>query len=228
MPIERHRLYVGGDGVETNIGVKTAALYIRTSDDESDKNTSQQIQLIELKRRAAEEKWHVFDIYIDNDGEQFKRLLDDARAKKFDAVAVMKLDRLSGNSKSLVNILNQFDKLGITVVSNEEGFNTSTPYGKYAMHILQTVTGINRAKIKIKVKDIGHVQTRAAATKPLFGYLHNSKTKQLEINEAEARIVQDIFRLYVSDGLQSYQIAKKLNEAGVKPSPPDKKWDKKQ
>src|SRR6266487_5178002 len=48
---------------------------------------------------------------------QLNRLLAGARARKFDAVLIWKLDRFGRSLKHLVNSLAKFESLGITFVS---------------------------------------------------------------------------------------------------------------
>lgn len=65
-----------------------------------------------------------------------------------DCVVVYKLDRLARSIRDLLNIVDKIERLGCTFRSLTESFDTSTPAGKMAFHMLGAVAEFERALIR--------------------------------------------------------------------------------
>ena len=97
------------------------ALYSRVSSEEqASEGVSIPAQKDTLSNYAAAMKWEVFDEYVDaghsggtDERPAFKRLIRDAREKRFDIIAVSKLDRFFRNLRLLLNYLHELERLGI-------------------------------------------------------------------------------------------------------------------
>src|SRR5207249_3431243 len=79
--------------------------------------------------------------------EQGARLLDDARAKKFDTVLIFKLDRLGRDPRLILNAVKELEDLGVQVKSMTEPFDTASPSGRFLLTILSGVAGLERDTI---------------------------------------------------------------------------------
>src|SRR5882672_6943981 len=94
-------------------------------------------QLISLREFAERRGWVIYEEYIDNGFSGTKsstrpalqRLWKDARQRKFDVVAVWKLDRYGRSLRDLVNSLEEFRSLGIEFVSLTEAIDFSSSLG---------------------------------------------------------------------------------------------------
>jgi len=130
------------DGMDTK--QQRVAIYARVSSQEQAiEGVSIEAQVAALKAYAKSQGWEIADEYIDggysggtDDRPAFKRLLLDAERKRFNIVAVCKLDRFFRNLRLLLNYLYGLEQLGIKFVSTQEGLDTSTPYGKFAVQIM--------------------------------------------------------------------------------------------
>ena len=58
------------------------------------------------------------------------RLLADAQRRKFDAIAIVKLDRLGRSLHHLLTVLGELEALGVDLISLDDGLDTSTPVGR--------------------------------------------------------------------------------------------------
>jgi DNA invertase Pin-like site-specific DNA recombinase len=76
-----------------------------------------------------------------------QRLLSDARARKFDAVAVWKIDRFGRSLRHLVNTLADLEALGIAFISLRDSLDFTTPSGKLQFHVLAAVAEFERSLI---------------------------------------------------------------------------------
>jgi len=63
------------------------------------------------------------------------RLLADARRRRFDAVAVVKLDRLGRSLHHLLTLLGQLEELGVGFISLDDAIDTSTASGRLFMQM---------------------------------------------------------------------------------------------
>src|SRR3990172_48869 len=102
----------GGDGMEQSKTMKVA-LYSRVSTGEqAEEGGSIDAQREALKKYAAIKGWEVFHEYVDagqsggtDDRPAFKLLMQDAREKRFDVIAVCKMDRFFRNVRLLLDYL---------------------------------------------------------------------------------------------------------------------------
>ena len=61
---------------------------------------------------------------------QFKRMLQDARKKKFSVIVCYRLDRISRNVGDFAKMIDELNRMEIGFVSIRETFDTSTPIGQ--------------------------------------------------------------------------------------------------
>ena len=130
----------------------------------------------------------------------FQRLLADIEAGKVDAVAVYRMDRLTRSLLDFTQLIEGFNRKGISFVSVTESFDTTTPMGRMTMNLLATFAQFERESIAQRTRDkIVASRRRGMWTggRPVLGY--DVVEKKLVVNEAEAVQVRDIFRLYLDD-----------------------------
>lgn len=201
-----------------------AALYARVSTEEQTQNFSIENQLDHLSKYCEQHGYQVVEKYVDPgwsgtviDRPALTRLLKEARAKLFDTVVVYKLDRLFRNSH-MYNTLAEWEELGIYLSSVTEPFDTTTTMGKAYLGMASTFAEWERNTFMERSRD----GVRKAVEKGLYsggivayGYRLNPDTKQLEIEQQEAKIVTDIFHWLVNEKMTCYSIAQRLNALRV-------------
>ena len=138
---------------------KKVAIYARVST--SDKDQHPETQLLPLRNYATLRQWQVFDTYVDEESGRFekknkraafKRLLDDARKRKFDILLVFRYSRFARSTKNLVDALSDFDKLGIDFVSYSENIDTTTSHGKFFFTVIAAFAQLESDTISDNVK----------------------------------------------------------------------------
>ena len=114
------------------------ALYARVSTDEQ----TVAPQLDALREYARARGLEVVDEYADQgvSGSKDRRLaLDEMMAKakrrNFDAVAVVKLDRLGRSLHHLLTLLGELEALGVDLIAVDDGLDTTTPVGRLFFQI---------------------------------------------------------------------------------------------
>ena len=153
---------------------------------------------------------------IDRPGLQ--KLLSSIKEGRINCVVVYKVDRLSRSLMDFVQLLEFFDKNNVTFVSITQAFNTNTSMGRLTLNILLSFAQFEREIISERTKD-----KMAAARKrgqwlggrPPFGYTREKDSKKLTINQEEANIVREIFKLYI-EGNSLIQVAQILNNKGLR------------
>jgi site-specific DNA recombinase len=117
------------------------AIYRRVSTTEQ--GNSLKAQLAMLNEYVKGHDWELVGDYVDDgySGGSDQRpglesLLRDAEAHLFNTLIVTKLDRFFRSIRLLLDYLERLDKLGTAFISTSEGLDTSSPMGKFTLHIL--------------------------------------------------------------------------------------------
>ncbi|OAA94112.1 recombinase family protein [Clostridium coskatii] len=152
----------------------------------------------------------------------FQRMMELAKIRQFDVIAVYKIDRIARNIVDFVNVYDELDKLNIKLISITEGFDPSTPVGKMMMMLLASFAEMERMNIAQRVKDnmkelakMGHW----SGGTPPKGYKANrikensKKITHLELIEDDAKDIKEIFEQYAL-GLSMYKISKSFKAKG--------------
>jgi len=201
------------------------AIYVRVSTDEQAKaGYSLAAQVDKIKSFIKSQGWITTEIYSD-DGYSAKdrkrpalqRLLDDVSEKRFDAILVYKIDRLSRRLKDLIEIVEELAHYGVGFKSITELIDTTTPEGRLMFHQFGSFAQYERELIAKRTK-LGMVK-RLKEGKwnggyAPYGYYLNSPN--LKIKESEAKVVRTIFDLADKKQMGAISIARHLNENGVK------------
>jgi DNA invertase Pin-like site-specific DNA recombinase len=132
---------------------KIVAIYIRVSKlDQHPEN-----QEIELKQYAQSRSYDIFDIYEDRiSGAKdtrpgLDRLMQDARAGRFKTVIVWKIDRLGRSVAHMVQVIQEWENLGIDFIITTLGVDTRTPVGKLVLGVLMQIAEFERELIKERI-----------------------------------------------------------------------------
>jgi site-specific DNA recombinase len=127
-----------------------------------------------------------------------KRLLADVKAGKIDVVVVYKIDRLSRSMLDFLNLVELFERHGVTFVSVTQSFNTKDAMGRMALNILVTFAQFERELIGERIRD----KVAASRRKGIWmggwtplGY--EVRDRKLIIHQEDAERVRSIFRRFV-------------------------------
>lgn len=152
-------------------------------------------------------------------------LLAAARAGRITTVYVYKLDRLGRDIRVILEAMHQLEQAGCALVSMTESFETVTPAGRAMLGMLAVFAGFERDQMQARIRDGKEAAMKKPAKwlggpRPPYGYRVEGKghTAVLVVNEDEARYVEGMFRLYLNEAMNTYQIADYLNSVGA-PTP---------
>lgn len=214
--------------MERSENVRTA-LYIRVSTDEQSKEGySLDAQIDKLEAFCYSQGWTITKVYREEgqsaknmNRPQLKKLLKELHT--IDVVLVYKLDRLSRSVADINKLLQTFEENKVSFKSSTEPYDTTTSQGKLLINIFASLAQFEREQLAERVymgmTKKAELGERNGGRAP-FGY--RLKDGQLVIEENEARIIREMYRLYnagkglrtVSIYLQQFGIEKNIRTIG--------------
>src|SRR5262245_30059939 len=134
--------------------MRRIALYARVSTPEQTVDP----QIDGLRQYASARGLEVAREYVDHgvSGARARRpaldeLLADARRRRFDALAVVKLDRLARSVRHLTTLAADLEALGVDLVVLDQAIDTSTSTGRLLFHVLGAIAEFERDLIRERV-----------------------------------------------------------------------------
>ena len=128
-------------------------IYCRVSTE--DQSTEQQVGPCVKRCEAEGWEYQVFEEKISGAKENRRELdllMQSVRSKECQAVMVYKLDRLGRSLKHLLQIIEELQNKGVKFVSISEGFDTTTPMGRFGLHIMGSLAQMEREMISERTK----------------------------------------------------------------------------
>jgi DNA invertase Pin-like site-specific DNA recombinase len=209
------------------------AIYVRRSVSDKDKdNNSLSIDSQKADCIKSLEPGETYRIYCD-DGKsakdiehrpEFQMMMSDAREGLISCIIVKKYDRFSRNMREYLNITNELDSYGVSVISLTEPFNTATKEGRMMRNNLLNFAEFERETIAARVTDA--YNTRATETgfyqggKVYYGYKSdrrtiNGKTGSVLVASDKAEVVRLAYQLYRNPNCSLKDIIEYFRENGI-------------
>jgi len=135
--------------------MKKCAVYARVSTLEQHVET----QLYDLRQLAQNRGFEVVAEYTDHgvSGAKARRpgldaLMTDARKRKFSVVLVAAFDRMARSTKHFLQVIDEFDSLGIEFVSRRENVDTSGPMGRLFLTLIGSIAELESELIRERIR----------------------------------------------------------------------------
>jgi DNA invertase Pin-like site-specific DNA recombinase len=210
------------------------ALYARKSvERENSISCETQIEYCRAMLKPDERSKKVLT-FIDNgfsggntDRDGFQKMMRQVERGKISKVIIYRIDRISRSLSDFVGILETFKAHGVELVSSQESFDTSSPYGEMIVKLLVVFAEFERKSTIERVtqayqhrSDLGIYM---GGRRP-YGFtltetvIHGIKTKMLEPLETEAEQVRYIFDSYASGGISLRRLMDNLVQNNILPS----------
>jgi len=150
------------------------------------------------------------------DRPEYQQMMARIRSGEFSHVLVWKLDRISRNLLDFAAMYDELKRLGVTFVSKNEQFDTSSAMGEAMLKIILVFAELERKMTAERVTAV--MITRAGnglwnGGRVPFGYSYDKATETFSVNEDESAIVLRMYDLYEETN-SLLQVTKTLNAAG--------------
>lgn len=209
--------------------IKRCAVYTRKS---SEEGLEQEFNSLHAQRDAGEayiisqkhEGWVLVPDEYDDGGfsggnmerPALQRLLSDVAAGKIDVVVVYKVDRLSRSLPDFARLVEVFDKHQVSFVAVTQQFNTTSSMGRLTLNILLSFAQFEREVTGERIRDKFLLSKKKG--KWMGGCIplgYDIIDRKLIINEGEATIIREIFKLFVETRSQ-IETAERINAMGFR------------
>jgi len=206
----------------------STGIYVRVSTEEqAQEGFSIRGQIEKLKTYALLKDWDIYNIYSDEgisgknivDRPAVNKLIEDIKNGHVNNVLVFKVDRLTRSTKDLIELVDLFEECDCVFNSLTESIDTDTPSGRMFLKIIGIFAEFERenlaSRLKLgferKVKEGYSLANNVLS----YGYTKKKGQKIQEVQPEEARIVREIYSMYIDENLSMNKIARTLNERKV-------------
>ena len=161
-----------------------------------------EVQLTRLREYAVGRGWAIVEEYVDrvsgakSTRPEWERLLADAHRRRFDAVAVWKLDRAARSVSHLVRSAEILRSLGVDFASLTEAWDTTTPQGRLIFHVLAAVAEFEHSLVAERTR-----AGIAVARQRNPGRRWGRRPKRVDLGEA---------RRLLDEGVPKAEVARRL------------------
>lgn len=200
------------------------AAYARVSSNSEDQKHSFAAQNAYYSKLITDDpNWELADIYADqgitgtsiDKRDDFLRMMEDCRKGRIDRILVKSSSRFARNAKESLEAVRELAALGVSVYFEEQNIDTAQVSGEVLIAMFaalaqresEAISKRRRWSYQVQMKE-GQFNTCQAP----IGYRLDGR--ELEVIPEEAKVVQRIFREYLS-GRNSRELARMLNEENV-------------
>lgn len=200
--------------------------YARVSTDRYEQLNSLENQVTYFSNFIKEqENWTFVDGYVDEGisgtsvkkREDFLRMVDDAKKKKFDLILTKEISRFSRNTLDSIKYTQELLSNGVGVHFLSDNINTFQPDSELRLTIMSSIAQEEIRKLSERVR-FGYKRSVEKGIVPgsnnIYGYIKNKG--KLVIDEEQAKFIRLIFETYVSENIGVHRLGFKLfDEYGV-------------
>ena len=222
--------------------MKTAAIYTRVSSDQQKENKTIGSQVDELLNFAEEQGYVVPDAYVFKDEGYsgailvrpgLEKVRDLSAEGQIQAVLIYSPDRLSRNYAYQVVLMDEFASCGVEVLFVNSP-KADTPEEALLLQFQGMISEYERAMIKERSRRGKRFKAKSGVVSVLcgapYGYNYIKKTDEAaayyEINEEQAIVVQEVYRLYAEEFLSIGAITRELNARKIPTRKAISKWER--
>ena len=200
--------------------------YARVSTDSSEQLNSLNNQVTYYEEFIKQNRaWEYVTGYIDEGlsgistkkRENFHRMVDDAKAGKFDLIVTKEISRFARNTLDSIRYTRDLLSAGVAVFFQNDAINTLDEDSELRLSIMSSIAQDELRKLSSRVK-FGHQQAIkdgvVLGNSRIFGYIKDKG--RLVIDEREAVMVRKLFELYATGSYSMKQIENIFWEDGYR------------
>ena len=171
------------------------------------------------------EKWTLVDGYVDEGisgtsakkRENFMKMIEDARARKFDFIVTKEISRFSRSTLDSIQYTQELLRCGVGVLFQSDNINTLLPDSELRLTIMSSVAQEEVRKISERIR-FGFKRAIekgvVLGSNRIWGY--RKQDGKLVIDEEEAEIIRIIFDLYANQMMGIRGVSAYLTEHGYR------------
>ena len=200
--------------------------YARVSTDRYEQLNSLENQVMYFSNFIKEqENWTFVEGYVDEGisgtsvkkREDFLRMVEDAKKKKFDLILTKEISRFSRNTLDSIKYTQELLSNGVGVHFLSDNINTFQPDSELRLTIMSSIAQEEIRKLSERIR-FGYKRSVEKGIVPgsnnIYGYTKNKG--KLVIDEEQAKSIRLIFETYVSENIGVHRLGFKLfDEYGV-------------
>lgn len=184
----------------------SAAIYVRVSTaKQAGDGISIESQTNLLTEYCKENEYTIYNVYIDagksgssiEKRSEFKKLIEDAKQKKFDVLVIWKISRFGRNFNDLIYGSKILLDNNISIVSYSENFDLNTAIGRLIFNILASIANYEIDEYSENIKMVFNEKAKRGGRMCHFilGYDPLGKDS-FTVNTYEAYVVLTIYKVY--------------------------------
>ncbi len=145
---------------------------------------------------------------------QFRQMMKDSKSRKFTAIVVYRLDRISRNIGDFAYLIKDLTNREIDFISIKEQFDTSSPMGRAMMYISSVFSQLERETIAERIRDnmhelaktgrwLGGMTPTGYESESISSVSIDGKTRKackLKMIPDEISLVEAIFNTFIESG----------------------------
>lgn len=148
---------------------------------------------------------------------RFNEMIADAKEDTFDLIITKEISRFARNTIDSLQYTRELLNLGVGVFFQNDNINTLDEDAELRLTIMSSIAQDELRKLSSRVK-FGHQQAIKSSVvlgnSRIFGY--KKEDKRLVIDESQAPMVRDLFRLYATGEYSMKQLEKLFYEQGYR------------
>ena len=200
--------------------------YARVSSDTDEQLNSLDNQIAYYENFIKKNKaWTFVPGYIDEGlsgistkkRKHFNEMISDAKDNMFDLIITKEISRFARNTLDSLQYTRELLGLGVGVFFQNDNINTLDEDAELRLTIMSSIAQDELRKLSSRVK-FGHQQAIKSGVvlgnSRIFGYIKDGK--RLIIDESQAPMVRDLFRLYATGEYSMKQLEKLFYEQGYR------------
>lgn len=148
---------------------------------------------------------------------RFNEMIEDAKEDVFDLIITKEISRFARNTLDSLQYTRELLNMGVGVFFQNDNINTLDEDAELRLTIMSSIAQDELRKLSSRVK-FGHQQAIKSGVvlgnSRIFGYKKDGK--RLVIDESQAPMVRDLFRLYATGGYSMKQLETLFYEQGYR------------
>ena len=200
--------------------------YARVSSDSDEQLNSLDNQISYYENFIKKNKmWTFVPGYIDEGlsgistkkRKHFNEMIDDAKSGMFDLIITKEISRFARNTLDSLQYTRELLGLGVGVFFQNDNINTLDEDAELRLTIMSSIAQDELRKLSSRIK-FGHQQAIKSnvvlGNSRIFGY--KKEDKRLIVDETQAPMVRDLFRLYATGEYSMKQLEKLFYDQGYR------------